>query len=381
MNHNDFTFVDGAGRAPLSRRDMLLRTGTGLGMLGLAGILGDERMLTSAAIAADATAGYGNPMAPKAPQFAGKAKHIIHLFANGGPSHVDTFDPKPTLAKYAGKEVPNNLRTERKTGAAFPSPFKFKKYGKSGIEVSELFAKTAAAHVDDMCIVRSMYADVPNHEPSLMLMNCGELPADAAEHGLVADLRPWARRIRKPAGLHRDVPRRLSDQGRRELAGGVSARRVSRHLHRHAAHRDRQADREHPQRICDAGTAAKQLDLLEELNKQHLAAHGPDPALEARIHSFELAYRMQIEAADAFDVSREPQHVLEAYGEGTQARQILIARRLRRARRALRASVARRGPAVGQPRRSRKGAPHAGRSMRPSDRRIAYRLETARAAG
>ena len=94
---------------------------------------------------------------------------------NGGPSHVDTFDPKPMLAKYHGKPLPGpNLRTERKTGAALGSPFAFRKYGESGIEVSELFARTAEQHVDDLCIIRSMYADVPNHEPSLMLMNCGD---------------------------------------------------------------------------------------------------------------------------------------------------------------------------------------------------------------
>ena len=94
---------------------------------------------------------------------------------NGGPSHVDTFDPKPLLDKYHGKPLPSpNLRTERKTAGALRSPFKFQHYGKSGIEVSELFARTAAEHIDDMCILRSMHADVPNHEPSLMLMNCGD---------------------------------------------------------------------------------------------------------------------------------------------------------------------------------------------------------------
>src|SRR5207245_690784 len=110
----------------------------------------------------------------KYPQFSARAKRVIHLFMNGGPSQVDTFDPKPALLKYAGKPLQReNLRTERRTGAPFPSPFSFKKYGKSGIEVSELFAKTAES-IDDICVVRSMHADVPNHEPSLMLMNCGE---------------------------------------------------------------------------------------------------------------------------------------------------------------------------------------------------------------
>ena len=92
---------------------------------------------------------------------------------NGGPSHVDTFDPKPMLARHHGKPVPTNLPTERKTGAAFRSPYKFRKYGQSGIEVSEIFAHTAEM-IDEICVIRSMHADVPNHEPSLMLMNCGE---------------------------------------------------------------------------------------------------------------------------------------------------------------------------------------------------------------
>ena len=114
-----------------------------------------------------------NPLTPKAPHFPAKAKRVIHLFMNGGPSHVDTFDPKPELTKYHGKELPVHLNTERKTGAAFGSPFAFQKYGKSGIEVSDLFAKTAES-IDDICVIRSMCADVPNHEPSLLLMNCGE---------------------------------------------------------------------------------------------------------------------------------------------------------------------------------------------------------------
>src|SRR5712675_1099290 len=147
---------------PLTRREFLQRSGIGFGMLGLAGLLGQPRALL------------GDEPAVRGPHFAPKAKRVVHFFLNGGPSHVDTFDPKPALTKYAGQPLPGEyLRTERKTGAAFPSPFKFTKYGKSGLEISELFAKTAA-HADDIAVVRSMYAQVPNHEPSLMLMNCGD---------------------------------------------------------------------------------------------------------------------------------------------------------------------------------------------------------------
>src|SRR5581483_10413149 len=149
-----------------SRRELLARSGTGFGMLGLASLLSSDGWLAPA----EAASGYANPMAPREPHFAGRAKHVIHLFMNGGPSQVDTFDPKPSLEKYAGQNLPTeNLRTERKTGAAYPSPFKFQKYGQSGIEVSELFNRVAES-IDEIAVIRSMHADVPNHEPSLMLM-------------------------------------------------------------------------------------------------------------------------------------------------------------------------------------------------------------------
>src|SRR5438477_4327071 len=154
----------------LTRRQMLQRCGMGFGALALGSLLTGEAASAAGSLAASSI----NPLLPKYPHFPAKAKRVIHLFMNGGPSQVDTFDPKPALAKYAGKPLAReNLRTERRTGAPFPSPFPFKKYGKNGIEVSELFAKTAE-NIDDICVVRSMHADVPNHEPSLMLMNCGE---------------------------------------------------------------------------------------------------------------------------------------------------------------------------------------------------------------
>src|ERR1700677_1511554 len=153
----------------LTRRDFLRRCGMGMGAIGLAELLSTLGWTNNANAES-----YISPLLPKAPQFPAKAKRVIHIFANGGPSHVDTFDPKPALEKYAGKVLPmENLPTERKTGAAFPSPFKFKKYGQSGIEVSELFPHVAE-NIDDICVIRSMAADVPNHEPSLLLMNCGD---------------------------------------------------------------------------------------------------------------------------------------------------------------------------------------------------------------
>src|SRR5687767_7751849 len=151
----------------ITRRDLLARTGTGLGMLGLAGLFADEGLLLRARAAT-------GPLDPRVPHFGAKAKHVIHIYLNGGPSQLDTFDPKPLLKKYEGQPLPTgNLTTERQTGAALPSPYTFRKYGESGLDVSEIFPKTAE-HADELCVIRSMYANTPNHEQSMRLMNCGD---------------------------------------------------------------------------------------------------------------------------------------------------------------------------------------------------------------
>src|SRR6266540_6280671 len=148
----------------LTRRELLSRSGMGFAALGLAGLLGSRGLLGSEGILSSPRRASVslNPLIPRAPHFPGKAKRVIHLFMNGGPSHVDTFDPKPQLARLAGKPLPQeNLRTERRTGAAFPSPYRFRKHGQSGIEVSEIFPHVAAC-ADDLCVIRSMHAEVPN---------------------------------------------------------------------------------------------------------------------------------------------------------------------------------------------------------------------------
>src|SRR5260370_8710776 len=153
----------------LTRREMLSRTGMGMGLVALSSTFGGSGYLEAAA-----TGDALNPQAPKKPPLPAKAKRVLHLFMNGGCSHVDTFDPKPSLAKFAGKPIPITLKTERRTGAAFPSPFTFQKFGQSGIEVSEIFSNVGSC-VDDLCVIRSMHTDIPNHEPSLMMMNCGDV--------------------------------------------------------------------------------------------------------------------------------------------------------------------------------------------------------------
>ena len=304
-----------------SRREFLRKCGMGLGATALAAML--QRELRAAPVSVDPL----RPLAPRRPPLPAKAKHVIHIFANGGPSHVDTFDRKTALDKYHGQKLPGDyIATERKTGAAFRSPFTWKRYGKSGLEVSELFAKTAE-FADDLCVIRSMKADVPNHEPSLLLMNCGEArqvrPSFGSwvTYGLGTEnenlpgfmtLCPGGYPIQETQnwqcgflpgvyqGNYVDSAKRNVD----DLIENIRNRGLSRPAQR------------------------RQLDLLARLNAEHKAARAEDAALEARAQSFEMAYRMQLEATDAFDISREPEAIRAMYGDTTQGRQFLIARRL-----------------------------------------------------
>jgi Protein of unknown function (DUF1501) len=307
----------------MSRRDMLRRCGMGFGGLGLGALLGDAGLLASTAQASDSL----NPLAPKQPHFKPRAKRVIHLFMNGGPSHVDTFDPKPLLAKFHGKELPKpNLRTERKTGAAFRSPYKFTNHGESGIEVSEIFEHTAQ-HIDDMCIIRSMHADVPNHEPSLLLMNCGEARLIRPSMGSWVTYGLGSENQNLPGFIAMCPGGYPIQESQNWQAGFLPG--VYQGTYIDTQHTDVEKLIQHiKNRYEGSAEQRRQLDLLYQLNQKHQARRPNDPQLEARIQSFELAYRMQMDAADAFDVSKEPKNVLEAYGPGTQARQILIARRL-----------------------------------------------------
>ncbi len=302
----------------LSRRTLLQRCGMGLPATALAQMLAGEE---------SAHAAITNPLSAKPAPFPAKAKRVIHLFMNGGPSHVDTFDPKPMLTKYAGKELPTgNLRTERKTGAAFPCPFKFHKHGQSGIEVSEIFPHVASC-IDDITVIRSMHADVPNHEPSLMLMNCGDARLVRPSVGSWLTYGLGTENENLPAFIAMcpgGYPIQESQNWQSGFLPGI--------------YQGTYVDTKHTkiekliENIRNKTSSRKeqrqQLDLLYELNRLHVEERDDDPQLESRIQSFELAYRMQSEAAEAFDISREPQYIRDLYGKGTQARQILIARRL-----------------------------------------------------
>jgi len=306
----------------LTRRDFLSRCGMGMGALALGSIV-NEALGAGSGVALPEL----RPLSVRPPHFPAKAKRVIHLFMNGGPSHVDTFDPKPQLTAYHGKALPMDyLRTERKTGAAFKSPYSFKPYGQSGIEVSEIFSKTAEC-IDDICVVRSMHADVPNHEPSLLLMNCGEARqirpslGSWVTYGLGSENQNMPGFITMCPGGY---PIQESQNWQAGFLPGVFQGTYidTKHVEVEKLIENIRNRSETPREQRD------QLDLLSRLNAEHQRRRSADAQLEARVQSFELAFRMQMDAADAFDISREPQYIRDMYGEGTQARQILIARRL-----------------------------------------------------
>ena len=294
----------------------------GLGALALGGLMRDAGL-----VAGTQTAEGLDPLAVKTPHFPAKAKHVIHLYMSGGPSQVDTFDYKPALERYAGKMLPTgNLITERKTGAAFPSPFKFQKYGQSGIEVSELFPHVGSM-IDEIAVIRSMHTDLPNHDPMHMLMNCGDAvnvrPSVGSWvlYGLGTENRNLPGFITMCPGGH---PHRGPEIWRSAFLPGVYQGTFI-----DSQHTKIEKLIEHIRsRNTTLAEQRLQLDLVEQLNQQHRRRRQQNAHLDARIQSFELAFRMQMEAAEAFDASKEPEHIRKLYGPGAHARQCLIARRL-----------------------------------------------------
>ena len=298
----------------MTRRQLLHTMGTGFGSAALAQVLAQGSVLPV------------DPLAPKAPHFAPKAKHVIFLFLNGGPSQVDTFDPKPMLTKFNGQPMPaGNLKTERKTGNLLKSPFAFKKYGQSGTEFSEIFPKLGAC-ADDLCVIRSMYTDRPNHEPSLMMLNCGDKMPGRPSMG------SWV-----TYGLgteNQNLP------GFVVLCPGVpvighqlwsSSFLPAVYQGTYIPNNERKTEQLVPfirNKDMSLADQRKQLDLLAKLNQLHTNRQGGDSQLEATIQSAEIAYRMQTEAPEVFDISKEPEAARARYGDGDFGRGCLMARRL-----------------------------------------------------
>ena len=314
--------------SPMTRRQALARMGGGFGLVALSNMLN-----TSLAAAAQSGA---KPIAPGgtlgALHFKPRAKRVIFLFMNGGVSHVDTFDPKPALEKYHGKPMPGGaILTQRKTGNLMKSPFSFKKYGQSGIELSELWPNLGGV-VDDICVVRSMHSEIPNHEPSITMMNTGAnllgRPSMGSwiTYGLGTEnqnlpgfvvLTPtepltigsplWSAAF-LPAIYQGTVVHNKWEEGEKFAAEKVIPNVIS------AAEKDAQT---------------RDLRFLKHLNELHMKrVKAQDSNLDATISTMETAYRMQTEAPDVFDVSKESKATLEMYGPGSTALGCLMAARL-----------------------------------------------------
>ncbi len=315
----------------MTRREALQKVGTGFGMVGLANAL------------AGAEPSFGASLDPKTPHFPAKAKQVIFLFLNGGPSHVDTFDPKPALRKYHGQPIPGDYpKAKQERGTLMQSPFSFRRYGQSGLEVSELFAKTAAC-IDDICVIRSMQTDLPAHPQAILQMNSGRIipgfPSWGSwiTYGLGSENRNLPGFISMCAGVPDVGPNLWSSaflpaayQGTYVPTDEADPEKMIQHLR---------------SRSGSAASDQERLALWEKLNRMELDRRGPDAQLEGRIQSMEVAFRMQSEALEAFDVGKETEAVRTRYGvvatpdgsemkiksatrDGDFARGCLVARRL-----------------------------------------------------
>ena len=281
---------------------------------------------TAAVAGGNADAVPRDPLAPRPSHFPAKAKRVIFLFMNGGPSHVDTFDPKPALQRYAGQDPPASVMTgRRKRGKIMPSPFPARPHGQSGISLTDLFPHVAGC-IDEICVIRSMYTDNPNHEPSLLMMNSGNMQPIRPSLGswLVFGLGTENQNLPGFVVLCPGKPVVGPQLWSNSFLPGIYQ---GTHIRNHSIDPDR-IIRDLTNRHMSRADQRAMLDLLQDLNREHLQARTADRALEARIASMEMAFRMQLEAREAFDLANESKFTRGDYGDGEFANACLIARRL-----------------------------------------------------
>ncbi len=298
----------------LSRREILAQAGSGFGMLALAGILGAQSSASE------------HPRTERSPKthFRPRAKRVIFLFMNGGPSHVDTFDPKPTLARYQGQKPSGKLYKASKAGY-LPSPFAFRPHGQSGVVLSELFPHLSNC-ADDLCVIRSMHTDVPNHEPGLLVMQSGhQQPTRPSvgswvSYGLGCQNQNLPSYVAIAPGMPVVGPQLWSNSFLPGKHQGMAVDTSDLQVHKLVA------NLQHPHLAPQQ--QQRQLSLLQKLNGLHQRDRPEDAALEAHIDALETAFRMQTEASEAFDVGRESPRTREAYGRSLFGQSCLLARRL-----------------------------------------------------
>ena len=296
----------------LSRRDLFRRAGHGAGLLALAGLLDEQRLLIPRAMAAPSA----DPLAPRPPQLKTRAKSVIWLFMNGGPSQVDTWDHKPELTRRHGQELPG---FDKKTGfftesvgPLMKSPFAWAQHGQSGTWASDLFPQLSR-HVDKMAFLHSCHTESNNHSPALFMINTGStrmgFPCVGSwmTYGLGSESRDLPSFVVMSDPLDRGLPKgQASNWG----AGFLPS------VYQGTWLRPKGDPIDNLNRAAGMNAEAQraQLDLLRSLNQQHLAQAGSQGELGARIESFELAYRMQSAALEAFGIEREPEHLKHLYG-------------------------------------------------------------------
>ena len=280
-----------------NRRDWLASAGAGFGGLALAAILADRGKAGDGTISKTSD--------PRSTHFTPKVKRVIHVFLEGGPSHVDLFDPKPELTRQDGKPIP--VPGENRKAPAFGSPFPFARRGQSGLEISDALPLLGNL-ADDLCVIRSMHCEEAAHETAMLLMNCGNarLARPSVGSWITYGLGREDQNLPEFVVLYNSNPpvKGVENWQAAFLPATCQATAVD------TQHRDVSCLLENIHSPFAAAAEQRlQLDLLNDLNRRHAAQRTDDPRLEARIKSFELAYRMQTEATDAFDVAREPVRV------------------------------------------------------------------------
>jgi hypothetical protein len=295
-----------------SRREMLQSLCGGLGSVGLAALLADPRAQGAALMH------YTGPRLPA------KAKRVISLFMPGGPSHLDLFDPKPGMVKYAGQRPDAvDLRTERQTGGLLPSAFAFEKRGRSGVEASELLPQLGSV-IDEICVIRSMYSFNPTHMPARSLYHSGSILATRPSTGAWISYGLGTENENLPAFVVLSPDRGEAMHSR---AGFLPSE------HQGITFTDAEIE---PEKMIpnlrntqlDPQAQRRQLDALQALNRNYSDSFGADSFLEGRIKSMEAAYRMQFEALDVFDIRKESEATRAEYGHTPFANGCLLARRL-----------------------------------------------------
>jgi hypothetical protein len=291
-----------------SRRDFLRQTGLGMGALAF-GTMVSEYMVS------DAHAEVMANLKPRKAPLAAKAKHVIHIFAGGAPSHLDTFDPKPKMKELA------DMSAAGMNGVLFPSPFEFKKSGKSGLEISEIFPKLQGV-ADEMCVIRSLHQDLPAHGPAAKLMHTGSAILSKPSLGawVLYGLGTESQDLPGFVSLGGSSDARASAFLPSLFQGASTSFRPGAPANKIIANLQSEFTTQDAQR--------KQLDLVRQLNQRHMQTVQKDEQLEARIESFELAFRMQTAATDAFDISKESEKTREMYGKSDLGAKLLCARRL-----------------------------------------------------